>query len=118
MEHISTYLTIAGFALNLGVIVVGGIWKLSQLEGSLRKAIEDSRKEIDDRIDVQAREFGETVAALRQKIHEIELHAANNFVRRDGFYKVKEELSAELRSFHDEVKDDLRRLEEKVDSKA
>lgn len=117
MEHIGTYLTIAGFVLNLIVIVGTGVWRLSQLENSLRKSIEESRKEIDGRIDEQAREFGETVQALRQKIHEFELWARDTFMRRDGFYKVKDEVTAALKEVRDELKTDLRRLEEKIDTK-
>jgi Sec-independent protein translocase protein TatA len=117
VEHIGTILTIAGFILNLIVIVVGGTWKLSQVEGSLRKAIEESRKEIDDRIDLQSREFGETVAALRQKMHEVELWARDTFMRRDGFYKIKDEVTGALKEVRDELKTDLRRLEEKIDTK-
>lgn len=117
MEHVGPALTIAGFVLNLIVIAVGGTWKLSQLEVSLRASIEKSRKEIDDRLDAQSREFGETVSALRQKIHEVEMWSRDTFMRRDGFYKVKEDLTTEIKGIRDELKSDLRRMEDKLDQK-
>lgn len=116
-DHIGLIFTIAGFGVNLAVIVIGGVWKLSQLEGSLRRAIEESRKELDDRFDVQTREFGETSAALRQKIHNVEIWARDTFMRRDGFYKVKDDLTAEIKTVRDELRTDLRRMEAKLDEK-
>ena len=41
---------------------------------------------------------GETFSALRQKIHDVELWA-----RRDGFYKIQEPLSAEIKTTQDEL---------------
>lgn len=116
-EHAGLIFTGLGFVLNLVVIAVGGTWKFAQLEGSLRKAIEESRKEVDDRIDATSREFGETAQAVRQKVHEVELWARDTFMRRDGFYKVKEELSTEMKSVRDELRGDLRRMEAKIDQK-
>ena len=116
IENVGPVLVL-GFPINLGVIIFGGAWKLSRLEVSLSTAIEKSRKEIDDRIEVLKREFGETNAAVRSKIHEVEIWARDNFMRRDGFYKVQEQLSSEIKTVRDEMKSDLRRIEEKIDTK-
>lgn len=109
--------TVAGFILTAGAMLVAVTRKLSQVEGSLRAAIESSRREIDGRIDAQSREFGETVSALRQKIHEVEIWSRDTFMRADGFYKVKDELTGEIKAVRDELKTDLRRMETKLDSK-
>lgn len=118
MEHAAPVLMALGLLVNLILIAVGGTWKLGQLERSLHSAIEKSRKEIDDRIDSQAREFGETASAMRQKIHEVELWARDTFMRRDGFYSVKDELSAEIKSTRDELRADIKELAKKIDTKS
>ena len=90
--------TAVGLVVNLIVLAVGGTRAIGRLETSLRETIEKSRKEIDERLDAQSRDFGETISALRQKIHEVELWARDTFMRRDGFYKVQEQLSAEIKT--------------------
>jgi len=69
------------------------------------------------RIEVLKLDFGETNAAVRTKIHEVEIWARDNFMRRDGFRKVQEQLTAEIIGVRDEMKSDLRRIEEKIDTK-
>lgn len=115
--EISVWLPLAGFVLQLAVIIIGGVWKLSKLESALISKIEETRREIDDRLDVQIREFGETASALRQKIHEVEIWVRDNFIRRDGFFKVRDEETDAIKEVRDELKDDLRRLEQKIDDK-
>lgn len=110
--------TAAGLVLNLIVLAVGGTRAIGRLETSLRESIEKSRKEIDERLDSQSREFGETVQAMRQKIHEVEIWSRDNFMRRDGFYKVKDELTVQINGVRDELRKDLRRMEEKLDTKS
>jgi (p)ppGpp synthase/HD superfamily hydrolase len=75
----------------------GGVWKLSRVEAALRKDINDAREDIESKQERQSREFGETVAAIRQKVHDVEMYAANNYVRLDGFYKVRDELREDIR---------------------
>ncbi len=98
-------------------MAVGGVWKLSRVESALRKDITDSKQEIEEKQNQHSREFGETIAAIRQKVAEVELYAANTYVRRDGFYKVRDELSADIKTAVADLKADLRRMETKIDSK-
>ena len=55
---------------------------------------------------------------MRQKIHEVEIWSRDNFMRRDGFYKVKDELTVQINGVRDELRKDLRRMEEKLDTKS
>lgn len=116
-ENVATWIAIAGFVLNFVGTLIAGVWKLSRLEVALRSDISKARDEIEQKQDTHSREFGETVAAMRQKIADVELYAANNYVRRDGFYKVQELLESSIRSLGDKIEKRLERMEEKIDSK-
>lgn len=106
---------VASLIINIIVLLVGLTWKLSRLELALREAINSSRSEIDERLDSSVREFAETAMALRQKINEVELWARDNFVRRDGFYKVRDDLAAEIKSLAVVIDRRMERLEVKID---
>src|SRR5260221_147361 len=109
-------IAIAAFILNLLVLTVGGTWKLSQLDASLLKAISKARDEIEERQDRLSRECGETVAAVREKIVQVELYCRDNFIRRDGFYKVRDEIATNVKELRTEIVDRLDRMEAKIDS--
>lgn len=129
MSHdLSLYIALAAFAVNMIGTIVGVTWKLSRVELSLRQAITIERREIDehmerqlgeidDRLERQSREFGETASALRQKVHEVEVWARDTFVRRDGFYKVKDELSAEIKGVAAQIYQRLDKLEAKMEAR-
>lgn len=117
MENPGVLIAVAAFILNFVGTIVAGVWKLSRLEIALRGDIEKARDEIEVRQDTKTHEFGETIAAIRQKVADVELYAANNYVRRDGFYKVQENLEGSIRALGDELKSRLERMEVKIDSK-
>lgn len=107
-EHLGPIAAVAGFFLQFFVILGTVVWKLAQVRTDLLAAIDMSGKEIDERIDAQSRQFGETVAALRQKITDVELYVRDNFVRRDSFYTNIQELAKRIETRID-------RLETKID---
>ncbi len=110
-EHIGPIMAVAGFLLQFFAIIGTGIWKLSQVESRLREAIDASGREIDERIDAQARQFGETALALRQKITDVELYVRDNYVRRESFYSNIQELAKRIETRID-------RLETKIEKGA
>lgn len=114
----TSFLAVAAFIVNILVLVVGGTWRLSRMEVALREEITKSKAEVEDRQDRFAREFGETVAAVREKIREVELFCRDTFVRRDGFYKVRDELAADIKTLGEKIEARLERMESKIDSKA
>lgn len=114
---LSLYIALAAFGVNMIGTIVGVTWKLSRVELSLRAAITDERRDIDENMERKTREYGETAAALRTKIHEVEVYMRDTFVRRDGFYKVKDELSAEMRGIAQQLNQRLDRLEAKIESR-
>lgn len=116
-EHVGTLVTLAAFALNAGVTIAGVAWRLSRIETNLMVAIADERKEIDAEFDRARKEAGEMGHALREKIREVELFARDTFMRRDSFYKVQEEIKAEMKALGDKLEARLERMEDKLDSK-
>lgn len=119
LEHIGTIVAVLSLMLSFVVAGAGAFLKyaLSQMEIRLRDAIDKSGREIDERIDIQRREFGESHLALRQKIHEIEVWARDTFVRRDSFYKVSDDLTNSIITLGNKIDTRLERMEEKIDSK-
>lgn len=113
----STWLALAAFAVNMIGTLVGVTWKLSRVEISLRDAITHERKDIDEDMARQSREFGETVAALRVKVHEVEVWARDAFVRRDDFYKIKDELSDQMKGMAAQINSRLDKLEAKIEAR-
>lgn len=110
IQTISLILTLIG-------ISAGGVWQLSRVEKALRGDIAESRDEVERKQDRHSQEFGETVAAIRQKVADVELYAANNYVRRDGFYKVQEQMTSDIRALGDKIEARFVRLETKLDTK-
>lgn len=126
MAEVHPYILIAGFVLNLILIAVGGTWKLSRVEASINKTIFDHRREIDERIVELMQEFerrivenerryGETVAALRTKIHDVETWARDEFVRKGSFSLVAAEIKISVGDLGKEIKTRLERMEGKID---
>ncbi len=101
-EHPAVVVALLGLAINLVVTIVGGIWKLSRLELGLRSAINEASDKTDEKIERQARYFGETVAAVRQKITDVEIFSRDTFVRKD-------ELSEHLDMRLDRIEAELKR---------
>lgn len=127
-DSAGTIIAACAFALTVLGAVVTLTWRLSRLELSLRNEIRKSHDEVDkkheeaavraeERNDLNVRQFGETVAALRQKIHELELWVRDTFVRRDGYYKVQEAVEASIKALGDKMDIRLERMEAKIDSK-
>lgn len=116
----SEALTIAAvsFVLNIVVLAIIGIWKLSRVEVALNSAINLARADIEDKQAQSIREFGETAAALRQKIHDVEVWTSNTlhgFLRTEAFNRIHDGLSTNLQQFSDRIDTRLGRLEEKID---
>lgn len=107
----------AAHIVALIVLAASGVWKLTRVENALSEKITRSRDEIEARQDTATREVGETIAALRQKVAEVELYAANNYVRRDGFYKVRDQMTSDIKELRRELVERLDRMEVKIDSK-
>jgi hypothetical protein len=62
-------------------------------------------------------DVGETIAAIREKIREVELFNRDTFLRRDELYKVTAQNSEALKSVGEKIEARLERMEAKIDAK-
>lgn len=115
--YASTIVTIASFILTAGGMLVAVTWRLSQTEIALREAISTSQKDVEDRQDRMAREFGETVTAIRQKVHEVETWARDEFVRKSSFDSAMARVEKMLSDQFDRIEARIDRMEKKIDDK-
>lgn len=115
-EHLPTIITIASFILTAGGMLVTVTWRLSVVVIELKEAIAKSRDEIEERQEIIVRQFGETAQAIRQKIHEVETWARDEFVKREDFYKIHTDLIGDLKRMGDKIEARLERMETKIDA--
>ena len=66
-----------------------------------------------ERSDVMTRDFGETVAAVRQKVHDVEVFTRDTFVRKDSFEMVVGRLEKSIEKLGDKIEDKLERFVER-----
>lgn len=111
------YIAICSLLLNLGVAVVGATWGIAKIKDTVRDAMDDHRKEFDGQLDTLGRSFGETVLALRQKIHEIETWARDEFVRKGSFEQAVNRMEHTVGDQFSKLEKRLERMELKIDSK-
>lgn len=118
-EHAGAIVAASALIFNVITAIVAMLLRQSMLsmKVELGKAISEARAEIDERVDRQARDFGEIATAMRAKIHEVEMWSRDTFVRRDSFHKVSEDLTSSIGKFGDKIEARLERMEGKIDSK-
>jgi uncharacterized coiled-coil DUF342 family protein len=107
---------IASLALNIGIALVGATWGISKIETAVRKAIDEHREKYDQDLNELGRNFGETSAALRQKVHEVETWARDTFVRRDSFLAMVTEVRSSVDALGARIEKRLERMETKIDN--
>lgn len=128
MSNIGAWLTLANILISMIGFPILLIWKLTRIEADLRHDITASRNDVTDRIDSQYREFGETVAAIRQgvtidvaalrkELTDAEKFNRDTFMRRDSFYKAQEEIKGAINTAVGGLDKRLERMESKIDSK-
>ena len=63
----------------------------------------------------RSREAGESIAAIRQKVHEVETWSRDNFLRRESFTQTMAAYEARSTESRNDLKDRLGRIESKID---
>ena len=120
---------------SLWAISVRMTWKAGQTKAEIIGAITGHAKEDEAEFNkVRAElykathDFGETIMALKQHINDIQLQAAQLYIRREGFYEsmnkmseglagIRVELTGSITALRSELRDDLKRMEQKIDQK-
>lgn len=103
---------IIGYAITGIGTLITTTWlaarKLSGLETDADKKIADVKDEV-------LRSIGETVAALRQKVVDMELWGRDNFVRRQEFQTAIDGFARSIESLRVEINAGYQRLTDKMD---
>lgn len=103
-------LTIALASAGVGALtgLVVGVWHVARIEGQIKddfkKCIDETKTEIEGRVEALVGQFQDTFAALRQKINDVELQTERLFVSKSGFDE-----------FRKEYRDDMKSLMKKID---
>lgn len=108
-------LTALGFVLNVIVLMGGGLWKLTRVENAIKDDIAKHQKYTDDELAKLRREFGETVAAIRQKLHEVELWSRDHFVLRPAFDVALKQVTNAIEQMDEKIEARLMRMESKIE---
>ena len=115
IENLHIVAIVIGLLLTAGGTLVAATWKLSSAVNELKDYIAKARDEIEARQDGKQREIGETVAAIRQRLHDHETWTRDTFVRTEAFHSVIVEFRAALFDLGTRIEKRLERMEEKID---
>lgn len=124
MTDPGTYISV-GTALAVISYAVKITWQLSRVEKEIG---EDMDAQIDnvqrdiiklgnaciERSDSIRHEFGETAAAIRQKLHDVETWNRDNFVRKESFELVIGRIEKSLEKLGDRFEEKLDKLVERI----
>lgn len=123
---VEVWLGVAGFVLNVVVLAIGGTWALSRQARTIEGAIFANRQQTDGEFeklrhelhlehDDFLRRFGDSLAAIRQKVSEVELWARDEFVRRDDFYRILDGINKSIAALGEKIDARTDRLETKIE---
>lgn len=107
--------TVNGAATIL-YLSIWGTWKIAGVQAGIMAAIANHKKEVADSIEVHQRIMGETIAAVRQKINEVELWGRDHFVRSDEFTHALADINQTMTRMDDSLGARLIRMETKIDA--
>lgn len=119
--------------VNALVIVIGGTWKLSEIQRSIMAEIATSRDKLDAEISADRKLVADSFFALREHVHRVHLDVTkeiadlatfsrDTYIRRDYFHQAMNRFSEELKSHKSEMcshketmEERARRLDEKME---
>ncbi len=121
-----TLVNLVGVLIATLAVISAGIWQLSRTEARIASRIAQTEISVQQliaahRIDVQAlidqdrRMLGETIAAIREKVNDVQREGLTLYVRRESFYAMLEQLKDMRTAFEDDIKERLRSIEAKFD---
>jgi hypothetical protein len=121
--------------VSLWAVSVRMTWKAGETKAEIisaitKHAIEDENEFGNVRREIYkaVHDFGETIMALKEHTNAIQLEAARLYVRRDGFQEsmkslsdgisaIRSEFNNNIANLRGDLRDDLKRMELKIDSK-
>ncbi len=117
MTDVNTTIQTILLLLAIGGTIGGVIWKLTRVENDLAEKITSAKEEVEEKQNQLIREFSETVAAMRQKISDLELYIARNYVGSEAYRLSQDDLRKDFRILSDKIDVRFERLESKIDTK-
>lgn len=112
------WLMLLGLLVQAVVLVSSFTWKLASVKEALSADIIEHRDELREAIDAERRVIQESLLALRQKINEVELDAARNYVRRESWHQAMNALQESASKSDQVIASRMMTLEQKIDRMA
>jgi uncharacterized protein YjbJ (UPF0337 family) len=98
--HVVVALVSAIFGGGTGL--AAGVWRVARIEGKVKddfkKCIDETRDDIEAKVEALVGQFQDTFAALRQKINDVELQTERLFVSKSGFDEFRKEYREDMSS--------------------
>lgn len=121
-QTLTIILGVLGFVVHGVIMIVMGTWKLASVKETLAQALADHREqqttEINDtraklysEVDRLRRETGESILAIRQKVHDIETWSRDTFLRADQFMPVFREFTEKMDERLDKISESIQALQ-------
>lgn len=104
-HYLLSALGVLGFLTNILVLAITGTRALSKTETTILERITAIKDEIEEEIAVDRRITGEAFAAVRHKIHEVELYMRDKFVLNSRYEAEMQRLLAELANLQQATQD-------------
>ena len=109
-QWLSVILLGAGLILTL-------IIRSVNVTSALSSALGDAKKEVNERVDRELRMVGETMSAFRQELHNVRLHGAETYQRRDAFHQQMDAFNQSINSRFEKIETAMHAGFEKTDKK-
>lgn len=114
--EVSTYIALGGLIVTIIINIVLLTWSIANIRLDLTTKIAAAKDEMENQINASIKMYGETITAIRQKINDVELYGSKEYVRREGFYKVQETLTKDIKTLGDKLDAGLQRVNDKLDN--
>lgn len=114
LQIITAAVAVLSLLLNVGIAIVGATWGIARLKAAVGEEIAKHRADFDGKLEGVERNAGETAAALRNKVHELELWVRDTFVRRDSFLTVIQEVKGGIAELGKQLDKRLDRIESRL----
>jgi uncharacterized protein YPO0396 len=126
-------ITLAGLFCAVAPGGGGVVWKLTRVESGIREKIESETDVLNEKlakvherlagvekqqieeIAILRREAGESIAAIRTKVHEIETWARDEFVRKGSFETVVSRMEKGIENLGEKIERRLDKMAERIE---
>jgi hypothetical protein len=105
-----TWIAAAVLALNLIVYLIASTRQIARERREIEAQIEQARKEVNERREMDLRVLGETMQAIRQKMNEMELWNRDNFARRDSVHQLAGRLETRIEALDEKMSEAFEKL--------